>query len=216
MYYIHTLYKMQEYTNIDHNKVFFQIGTNTGVDEFRELVGKYTPSFVVLVEPWCEFNASIEKSYLNINKKLINGVVGRDHNKQSIIYLPDNNKDRRAHSTLIPMQDWDYDISPGYPTTTYNFNNICQEEGITEIELLMLDTEGYDFIILDSINFTKINVKNIIHESWEFNTESCYKNYEDVNLLGVKGQQYIKNKLLKLGFTYNGIHNNNCFFTKNI
>jgi hypothetical protein len=205
---------MQKYLNINHNKVFFQIGTNTGVDEFRELVSKHTPSFVVLVEPWQEFNESIEKSYLNINKKLINGVVDIDHNKHSTIYLPDNNKARKAHSTLIPMQDWDGNKLTGYPVTTYNFNIICQEEAITEIELLMIDTEGYDFTILDSIDFTKIDIKNIIHESWEFNTESCYENHENINLLGIKGQQYIKNKLLKLGFTYKGIHNNNCIFTK--
>ena len=43
---------MQKYLNINPGKVFFQIGTNTGVDEFRELVGKHTPSVVVLVEPW--------------------------------------------------------------------------------------------------------------------------------------------------------------------
>ena len=205
---------MQKYLNINPGKVFFQIGTNTGVDEFRELVGKHTPSVVVLVEPWQEFNESIEKSYININKKLINGVVGIEHNKHSTIYLPDNNEARKAHSTLIPMQDWDVNKLTGHPVTTYNFNIICQEEAITEIELLMIDTEGYDFTILDSIDFTKIDIKNIIHESWEFNTESCYEKYENINLFGIKGQQYIKDKLLKLGFTYKGTHDNNCIFTK--
>ena len=49
-------------------KVYFQIGTNDGNDEFRKKVILDNPNLVILVEPNTELIQTIKNNYSNINK----------------------------------------------------------------------------------------------------------------------------------------------------
>ena len=64
----------------------------------------------------------------------------------------------------------------------------------------MLDTEGYDFIILNSIDFNKIKIKNIISENWGLDTETCYNEYKEREFFGSNGMDNIYRKLSKLNY----------------
>ena len=198
---------------------FFQIGTHKGHDTFFEFVLKYNPDNIFLVEPQSQHFPIIRDCYKEYNYKLIEGVI---HEKESglevDLFLPDNDKRHTTSASLEPMIDWEHDILPGFgvredklkkridlepiKVKAYNFNDICKEEKITEIDLLVLDTEGYDNIIIDSINFDKVKIKCIIFEIWPFD-KTCYKDDNpNLKLLGKSGTEHIKNKLKKLGYKY--------------
>jgi len=190
----------KEYLNLESKKVFFQIGTHDGDDAFKLLVEEYQPEKTVLVEPWASLYDKIHESYKDLNYELIEGVVHDNSAETASLYLPDNTLTRLSHATLAPMTDWK--IKNLIPTLVraYNFNDLCQSRDITEIELLMLDTEGYDFIILNSIDFNKIKIKNIISENWGFDTETCYNEYKERDFFGSNGMDNIYRKLSKLNY----------------
>jgi len=210
--------KSDDYTNackhltLEKNGVFFQIGTNDGVDGFRELVHDFTPSHTFLIEPWSQLNENIRNSYDNVNYTLINCIVSDKNNEYVDLFLPDNNTSRLRHATTLPLDDWNKEKLTPVKIISRNFNDICLEHQITEIELLFIDTEGCDFKILDSINFDNICIKNIVHESWLFETEKFYTQYEEKNLLGKAGQNYIKKKLTNKNYSYN-TDGRNCYYT---
>ena len=52
---------------LQKNKVFVQIGTNDGFDEFNSIVRQYEPSLVILVEPNKLLNDRINYHYQGVN-----------------------------------------------------------------------------------------------------------------------------------------------------
>jgi hypothetical protein len=48
-------------------RVYFQIGTNNGNDNFRNIVAREKPDLVILVEPNANLVESIKSNYSNIN-----------------------------------------------------------------------------------------------------------------------------------------------------
>ena len=192
---------IKKYLDLQSNKLFFQIGTNDGNDAFRLLVEEYEPEKIFLVEPWGSLYEKIHKSYSGKNYTLIEGVIHDKKEDETVLYFPDDAFNCTGNSTLVPMQNWNKEKLTPRKAPAYNFNDICQEHNITEIEFLMLDTEGFDNIILNSINFNKVKINNIMTENFNFDTEECYTDYyKERNLLGKIGMDNIYKKLTKLNY----------------
>lgn len=177
---------------------YLQIGTNVAYDWFFELVKKNKPDRIILVEPFEANFESIHNCYKEYNYELIEGLIHGEKDEENVsIFLPDNNINRTQHATLEPMKDWGIENLEPITVKAYNFNTICEKLNIDEIEILCIDTEGYDNIIINSIDFAKIQINNIITEKWGFSADTYDK---DNPLLGLPGEEIIKEKLLKYNY----------------
>jgi len=194
----------------DKNKIWVQIGTNDGNDEFNRLVKQSDPTLVILIEPNILKNTGIVENYTGVsNIHIENVIITSTDEKVSTIVIPKNNQKNNtainglgysdAHYSLLPMDNWgDEFISIKTQSTT--FNALCEKYGITDIHYLQIDTEGYDVEILKSIDFKKINIDIIKYENWGFQ-ESCFTRHgEKAKLYGVNGIKAAKILLGGLGY----------------
>ena len=201
-------------------KIFIQIGTNNGNDNFRNLVIKESPDLVLLVEPNKNLIETIKNNYINIkNVDIINKAVGYEDDKEVSLYIPAINKIYGnkgennftygdAHFSMVPMNDWgEKENMIEIKTKSITFNTLCFTYNINEIDYLQIDTEGFDTEIIKMIDFDKINIKKLRYEKWGFDT-SCFTKYhsDKYEQLGKNGLKIIENKLVNNGYILNDIN----------
>lgn len=210
-------------------KVFFQIGTNDGNDNFKLICEKNKPDLIVLVEANEKHITSIERNYNNLsNVHIVNKAIYYDNDQEVELFIPAKDgvygqpgvqPDRKQGSicyshgqfSLLPMNDWGEKSNMcKFKVSTITFDKICEDLNITEIEYLQIDTEGFDSEIIRMIDLDKYNIKTIRYEKWGFDRDCFTKhNDDDTNLnidnLGVNGMAQIKEKLERYGYTLRDI-----------
>lgn len=154
---------------------FFQIGTNNGNDKFRDLVFQNNPDLVILVEPCNILIEQIKENYKNIqNVHIYNNAIYYRNDEIVDLYVA-TDKDiitGSGHLSILPMNDWgEKKDMPKISVKSITFDEICKIYNITEIELLQIDTEGFDSEIIDMIDLSKYKINNIIYEKWGFKEE---------------------------------------------
>ena len=201
-------------------KVYFQIGTNDGNDEFRKKVILDNPNLVILVEPNTELIQTIKNNYSNINNVVIyNNAIYNNSNEEVELYIPAKNaiygtRADNGHTyshvnySLVPMNDWgDKKDMVKIKTKTITFEDICRLNNITEIDYLQIDTEGFDSEIIKMINFNKYKINTIRFEKWYFSS-NCFSKYNDNLILGQDGMKESLNKLLFHNYEIKDIRDN--------
>ena len=197
------------------SKVFFQIGTNNGCDLFRELVRRYNPDIVILVEPNNKLIDEIKNNYNNIqNVHIYNNAIYYNNDEDLELYVPakngiigtraDNNLVYSdVHFSLLPMNDWGKKSDMAKITTkSITFDKICSNHNITNIDYLQIDTEGFDSEIIKMIDFSKYKINKIRFEKWGFeNKKFTRHNKELANELGINGMNASINKLKEYNYT---------------
>lgn len=201
-------------------RVFFQIGTNNGNDLFRELVIKENPDMVILVEPNKLLINEIKQNYRNIqNVYIYNNAIYYNNDEVVELYIAAKNgiMGTRAdngiiydngHFTLLPMNDWGNKNDMVKITSTgITFDKICSTHGITNIDYLQIDTEGFDCEIIKMIDLSKYKINRIRFEKWGFKTE-CFTDYnkQKAHELGVNGMNNAINKLKEYNYVVNDIN----------
>jgi hypothetical protein len=201
------------------SKVFFQIGTNDGNDMFRELVLQNAPDYVILVEPNRELINEIIKNYSNIqNVYIYNNAIYYNDDEMVELYIPAKNgimgtrADNgiiysNAHFSLLTMNDWgNKNDMVKIISKSITFDKICSIHGITDIEYLQIDTEGFDSEIIQMINLSKYKINKIRFEKWGVDSE-CFTNHHKQKSyeLGINGMNYAINKLREHNYTINDI-----------
>ncbi len=196
-------------------KVFFQIGTNNGNDLFRELVLKYKPDIVILVEPNETLIHQIKQNYSNIpNVYIYNNAVYYNNDELLELYIPakngimgtcaDNNITYgHAHFSLLPMNDWGNKSDMVKITSkSITFDKICSIHNITNIDYLQIDTEGFDSEIIKMIDLSKYKINTLRFEKWDFNPE-CFTTYhkDSAYELGENGMNNTLHKLKTHNYT---------------
>jgi len=74
-----------------------------------------------------------------------------------------------SHFSLVPMNDWGNKNDMAKITTkSITFDTICSNHGITNIDYLQIDTEGFDSEIIKMIDFSKYKINTIRFEKWPF------------------------------------------------
>jgi FkbM family methyltransferase len=201
-------------------RVFFQIGTNNGNDLFRELVIKEKPDMVILVEPNKLLIDEIKQNYHNIkNVYIYNNAIYYNDDEVIELYIAAKNGiiGTRAdngiiydsgHFTLLPMNDWGNKNDMVKITSTgITFDKICSSHGITNIDYLQIDTEGFDSEIIKMIDLSKYKINRIRFEKWGFKTE-CFTDYhkQKAHELGINGMNTAINKLKEYNYVLNDIN----------
>ena len=138
-------------------KNYIQIGANIGNDDFQKMIMNSQEKLkVILVEPNTNLIDSLSNNYNNLKDKheIIIFPYGISLSNEMInFYLYD---DIHGNSSILDRRT--HPVKSHYikiPTVT--FNNLCEQFNISEIELLFIDTEGFDYEILNSIDLSKVN-----------------------------------------------------------
>lgn len=189
-------------------KVFIQIGTNNGNDRFRQLVIENKPDKVVLIEPNPAMYDTIRQNYSGIpNVAILSRAVYYEDDKDVELFIsPRIHTD--AHFSLVPMNNWgDKDGLTKINTKSITFDTVCRMIGVTEIEYLQIDTEGFDSEIIRMLDFSKYTINTIRYEKWEFESrEFTNHNQATSENLGKTGMKLAKQKLLDNNYVLDHIY----------
>lgn len=207
-------------------KIFFQIGTNTGNDQFKQLCLKNKPDMIILVEANNMHLDSIRDNYKDfLNVHIFNKAIYYKDNDEVELFIPAKdgvygqpgvqpNRKNGNHTythgefSLLPMNDWGEKLNMcSFKAQTITFDTICEQLNIINIDYLQIDTEGFDSEIIKMIDLDKYNIKNIRYEKWDFPTECFTKhNNESINNYGNEGMELVKQKLLKYNYQLRDIN----------
>lgn len=196
---------------------FVQIGANDGKknDSIYDLVIKYNLSGL-LVEPLNGPFQSLIKNYSGNSNLIFENVaisskegfqsmyeikkefqdVYEKHTKEKATMMSSFNKDhvrkflRRGMGNFFKDKQVDDYISEVQVKTT-PFDMLMQKHQIRNIDLLQIDTEGFDFEIIKMVDFSKYSPKLINYESVHLNASDRIK---CESLLKEKGYLLLNNK----------------------
>jgi FkbM family methyltransferase len=188
----------------EQNKVWVQIGTADGVDEFSNLAMSAKPSMIILVEPNKDLNPSILNQYRDMKNVFIENVAITECTKGKVkLVHPDNDPNATFYNecfSLLPMDDWG-DKLKVFEVESMSFMDLCKKYGLKEIYFLQIDTEGYDAEIIKSIDFNEIAIDILKYERWDFPV-NCFKRHgEKGKQYGINGMAHIAQLLENLGYT---------------
>lgn len=159
-----------------------QIGSNKGYDDFTNLLVGKNVEKLIIVEPFFEHNVNLSKCYEHVTHKVIENIIITDNSskdKERIYFHPqDSNHSNkfelaslnRQHSLKIRNHYLDSEIVyRELPCTT--INNLFDRHNITIIDLLFIDTEGYDDKIIYNIDFSRFTIKDLYYENLHIDSE---------------------------------------------
>ena len=162
---------------------FIQIGAHIGKDRAFDIVKNEDIELGILVEPLPHLLPKLQESYKNLNNIVIenqaisNGegdVVSFYYDKKDpITELSSMNKQHLIKHNVKEEDIGEIEI----PSTS--LGNLLNKYKIDELDYLFVDTEGFDYPILKSFDFTKSRIKTIIFE--DVHTDGPFnrgKNYE--------------------------------------
>lgn len=201
-------------------KVYFQIGTNNGNDLFNKKVRNDKPDLVILVEPNAELEPVIRKNYEGVpNVFIFSKAIYYEDDSELTLYIPakkgvfgsraDNGLVyENIHFSLVPMNDWgSKEDMVKLKTQSIKFDSLCRIFGLKHIDYLQMDTEGFDSEIIKMIDLSKIDIKQIRYEQWNFDPEVFTKYHNDKAAhLGKNGMREAEMKLNSAGYTLKIVH----------
>lgn len=152
--------------------IVVQIGTNNGNDHVREFCLKNKPSKIILVEPFSIHYDEIKKNYNEIENVIIEMIAISPNNEKlatlfySVMDGPVRGPNCSYQVTSMVadhLLKHDYELSDLRPFTceAMTINELFIKHNLNKIDYLFLDIEGIDFEILEMINFSKFDIKNI-------------------------------------------------------
>jgi FkbM family methyltransferase len=145
-----------------------QIGANIGCDAFfKEMCLLNEASKIWLIEPNTSLLPILNKCYNSLSSKhsisiLPVGVSTKP--EQKTLYI--DKIDFGGCSSILKRKTLPRIADNPVTIQCLPFNDLCFEFGITSLEKLCIDTEGYDYTIVNSIDFSKIDIKCLECEVW--------------------------------------------------
>ena len=168
-----------------------QIGANKGYDDVTELIRDKKIDKLVLVEPFNEHNKSLTECYSWLDNKVIQNIIIQDDptlTESSIFYHTDDSNHTNAFELASLNKGHSLKIRGQYTEDgiierkleCMTINQLFAFHGMHEIDLLFIDTEGYDCKIIKSLNFEKYNVKELYYENLHCDVSEIRKYLESV------------------------------------
>ena len=195
------------------------LGAHIGI-HIKSEIEKILPEKVLLVEPVPHNVVEIKKNLNNLKGIIIEQVALSDKNETRNFYFVKNtsihklkkhwssgigsfNKqhllDHKSKRFKIEEEDIDK-IS----IETIRFKDLVDKYNINQIDKLLVDVEGSEFIILNDIDLNSIKIKKIIFE---------YKHFDGYQTTGKKLEEILK-KFKENGYTTKKIDEENILATK--
>jgi len=174
-----------------------QIGSHKGYDDLTEMVKKNKFSEVdilILVEPQQEFNDSLSLCYSGYNFIIENLVITDNENQKTCKFyscVEEKNKEISSleKNHLMKHNQFNY-VEKEH--TCMTLNNLLKIYDIKSLDILFIDSEGFDDKIIKSIDFDTFDIKKIYYENLhindddltEFLTQKKYKLNKNILLNG--------------------------------
>ena len=195
------------------------LGAHIGI-HIKGEIEKILPEKVLLVEPVPHNVVEIKKNLNNLKGIIIEQVALSDKNETRNFYFVKNtsihklkkhwssgigsfNKqhllDHKSKRFKIEEEDIDK-IS----IEAIRFKDLVDKYNINQIDKLLVDVEGSEFVILNDIDLSSINIKKIIFE---------YKHFDGYQTTGKKLEEILK-KFEENGYTTKKIDEENILATK--
>ena len=183
-----------------------QIGSHKGYDDLTNMVKSLTPEKVellILIEPQKEFNDILSECYSGFNFFIENIVITNDENlKKCKFYSCEEDKNKEISSLnkehLIKHNQNTF-IEREFDCLT--LNNLLIKYNIKKLDILFIDSEGFDGEIIKSINYDEFENRKMYYENLHIN------NNEIITFLENKNYTLNKNVLFN-GWTNEAILNN--------
>lgn len=158
-------------------KTYIQIGANIGNDYFQSKMQELTDSSrIILIEPNLNIIDQLKTNYTDLQKKhtveFCTKAISIENKKTDLYFYTDH-----AHSSLINRATHNC-VTSTLKVETITFQQLCEIYQINEIELLCVDTEGMDYEIINSIDFSQIPIHNLIFEEWPFSNDDINQNFK--------------------------------------
>lgn len=165
-----------------------QIGVNVAHDDFTNIVNQLKNNNnvidkIILVEPLKECNESIINCYSNYNYFLENIVINGDETKKNETFLVSQanwlSTLRKGH-----IEKYHDNETPQQRTIeSMTLNELFKKHDLKKIDILFIDTEGWDDVLIKSINYDIYDIDTIYYEDFHIDNESLInflnqKNYE--------------------------------------
>ena len=154
-------------------KNYIQIGTNNGDDEFKKMMEKLDEkSNIFLIEPNFNLIKTITEQYKKLSTTHQVFILNIGIVSDKTINILNLYKTGDGHSSILKRKSHDCIIDK-ITFTPKTLREVLKEYNIQEIELLYIDTEGYDYTILNSTPLEEFSIKEIICEVWPYDIDSC-------------------------------------------
>lgn len=202
-----------------HNFELVVIGAHFGV-WLKDEISKILDKNILLVEPVPYNYKILQKEYSNSqNIKICTNAIYDENKKEKFYYVKENSVGKlgkhwasgigsfdKQHilnhrSKRFKVEDKDIEI---IDVDFITFNNLIEKYSIKSINKLQVDVEGAEYKILNSIDFSKIEIKKIIFESKHF--DGTFKEGEKL--------KEFKNKLVIAGYKLNQLDQENILAEK--
>lgn len=170
-----------------------QIGANKGYDDVTEIANQNSPNRMILVEPFHEHNESLIECYKHIPELYIENIAIIDNidSNTSIIHYHESdsigeNKFELAslninHFFKIREHIYTEEGMRKRIVPSFTINQLFNKYQLIDIDILFIDTEGFDDKIIKSIDFNKYNIKEIYYENLHIDTFEIQKFLEEKN-----------------------------------
>ena len=161
--------------------------------------------FCIFIEPVNDYFKLLKENYNTKypenNFKFLN-LACSDRNQTITLYKPIVNNDSPSWTNQLTSvlsnhaknHNLNVDVEK-IEIEAKTLNTIIEEHNITSIELLSVDTEGYDYEVLQGLDLKKIKPKKIVFEHKHIdgtNTSFGFKYYKIINYLFSNGYEITK------------------------
>jgi FkbM family methyltransferase len=173
-----------------------QIGANSGNDDVQDFIFKNKNSIelVILVEPIPFIINNLKNQYNNINNVIIENIaISNNNDNNFILYYEENSNYEVSSFSKQHLLDHGCEMNKikNIIVESITFNNLMEKYNLNYLDYLYIDTEGLDVDIIESIDFKKYKIQNLIFES--NHTDGAFKKGENYNR--------VCNYLNNLGYT---------------
>lgn len=185
-----------------------QIGTNNGNDFVNQFVKSNIKDIelLILVEPNPSMNEKIRQNYEGIEFTLENVVIS-ESDGYTTFYTHDkeHGHDSLSKAHVVSCEHPEEEVKEvTYPCLT--INSLFEKHNVKKVDYLFIDTEGFDVVIINSIDFNKYDVGTIIFEHYHSNGYKSSK--------AAKYSACVEN-LTKHGYVYRDLNTFDTIATKN-
>jgi FkbM family methyltransferase len=166
--------------------VFVQIGANDGQqrDPLRANIEHHAWSGV-MVEPVPYVFARLESHYRGHDRvRLVNVAIADEDGTRTLFYLPQSDDkglppwyDALASfrpDVLLSHENFIPDVAARVATMEvpcWTFDTLCRNEGIGRIDVIQIDTEGYDHEVIKTIDLDRHRPSLLMYESLHLSPE---------------------------------------------
>jgi FkbM family methyltransferase len=163
--------------SLKYQPFFVQIGSNDGMngDPIYEYIFRWNWSGLK-VEPVHYVFKRLEQNFRDFSNILLeNSAVAKENNTKKFYYLMQDENAPEWYSqlgsfsleTILKHGQWIPDLQERLITTDVaclTFDQLCQKHNVDKIDIIHIDTEGYDFEIIKLIDFKRFNPAIVLYE----------------------------------------------------